>query len=150
MKKRRLFLTAMLPLAVFAISVSVKASNPISVTYQVDPSYEVVIPSDTTIPYLTEKTYYGTIQIKKAVLEADKCILVEMNSGGALINEENPKSKIPYQILDGSKPFTGQKYTKAGEETDLDIAFKKADWKKAMSGTYKTAITFTISYVDKE
>lgn len=150
MKKKRLFLMAMVSFAVFAISVSVKASNSISVTYQVDPSYEVVIPSNTTIPYLTEKTFYGTIQIKEAVLEADKCILVEMNSGGALINEEHPKSKIPYQILNGKKTFTGQKYTKAGEETDLDISIKKADWKKARSGTYKTAITFTISYVDKE
>ena len=82
MKKKRLFLMAMVSFAVFAISVSVKASNSISVTYQVDPSYEVVIPSNTTIPYLTEKTFYGTIQIKEAVLEADKCILVEMNSLG--------------------------------------------------------------------
>ena len=37
-----------------------------------------------------------------------------------------------------------------GEKTKLDVAINKEDWEKAAGGTYKTAITFTISYVDKE
>lgn len=149
MKKKGFIESVLLALLICVIPISAKASGNISVMYQVDPSYEVVIPSDTNIPFLTEKTAYGKIQIKEAVLEADKCILVEMNSRGALINEENPKSKIPYRILNGEKLFTSQKYTKAGEETILDISIKKEDWEKAMGGTYKTEITFTISYVDK-
>ena len=150
MKKKGIIYAVLLALLIFVIPVSVKASGNISVMYQVDPSYEVVIPADTNIPYMTEKTTYGTIQIKEAVLEADKCILVEMHSSGALINEEHPNSKIPYEILNANKRFTSQKYTKAGEETKLDISIKKEDWEKAMGGTYKTAITFTISYVDKK
>ena len=150
MKKKGLIVAVLLALAVFGTSVSANAQNNISVTYQVDPSYEVVIPSDTNIPFLAEKTSYGTIQIKEAVLEEDKCILVEMDSSGVLVNEEYPDSRIPYRILNGEVPFTSQKYTKAGEETKLDISIKKGDWEKAMGGTYKTAITFTISYVDRK
>lgn len=150
MKKKQLIVTVLLVLAFSVIPVSAKASNTISVMYQVDPSYEVVIPSYTDIPYMAEMTTYGTIQIKEAVLEEDKCILVEMNSSGVLVNEEYPQSTIPYQVLHENKPFTSQKYTKKGEETKLDISIKKEDWKKAMGGTYKAEITFTISYVDKK
>ena len=150
MKKKRLIVTVLLALVFFGIPVSAKASGNISVVYQVDPSYEVLIPTNAEIPFMAEKTTYGKIQIKEAVLEADKCILVEMNSSGALINEENPNAKIPYRILSDDKPFTSRKYTKAGEETKLDISINKGDWEKAAGGTYKTAITFTISYVDKE
>ena len=150
MKNKRLIVTALLALAVSVLPVSAKARDGIDVTYQVDPSYEVVIPSDTTIPFLSEKEDCGSIQIKKAVLEENKCILVEMSSSGALINEEHPKSQIPYQISDGRAPFTSQKYTKAGEETKLYVSIKKEDWEKAIGGNYKTEITFTISYVDKE
>ena len=150
MKNKRLIVTALLALAVSFIPLTAKAGDDISVTYQVDPSYEVVIPSDTTIPFMSEEAAFGTIQIKEAVLEEDKCILVEMNSGGYLINEENPNSQIPYQIINKDEPFTCQKYTKAGEETKLYISIKKEDWEKAIGGKYKTEITFTISYVDKE
>ena len=149
MKKKRIIVTALLTLALLAVPASAKASNTISVMYQVDPSYEVVIPSYTNIPYLAETATYGTIQIKEAILEEDKCILVEMNSSGVLINEEYPQSTIPYKVLHDNKPFTSQKYTKKGEETKLEISINKEDWKKAMGGTYKAAITFTISYVDK-
>ena len=149
MKKKRIIVTALLTLVLLAVPASAKASNTISVMYQVDPSYEVVIPSYTNIPYLAETATYGTIQIKEAILEEDKCILVEMNSAGVLINEEYPQSTIPYKVLHDNKPFTSQKYTKKGEETELEIHIKKEDWKKAMGGTYKAAITFTISYVDK-
>ncbi|MGN0515210.1 MAG: hypothetical protein ACI4GD_13125 [Lachnospiraceae bacterium] len=149
MKKKRIIVTALLTLALLAVPASAKASNTISVMYQVDPSYEVVIPSYTDVPYLEETSTYGTIQIKEAILEVDKCILVEMNSSGVLINEEYPQSTIPYKVLHDNKPFTSQKYTKKGEETKLEISINKEDWKKAMGGTYKAAITFTISYVDK-
>lgn len=109
-----------------------------------------MIPSDATVPFLTEKSAYGTIEIKEAVLEENKCILVKMDASGTLVNEKHPKSKIPYQILNGKKEFKSQKYTKAGEKTDLTISIKKADWNKARGGSYKTAVTFTISYVDRK
>lgn len=103
MKKKLLILTALLTFAISAMTVSAKAPGKTNVTYQVDPSYEVVIPSDATVPFLTEKSAYGTIEIKEAVLEENKCILVKMDASGTLVNEKHPKSKIPYQILNGKK-----------------------------------------------
>ena len=150
MKIKRLIVTVLLVFAVSFTPISAKARDDINVTYQVDPSYEVVIPSDTDIPFMTEKTSCGTIQIKEALLEENKCILVEMNSSGNLINEENPDDKIPYQILNEDKQFTSQKYTKAGEETKLNISIKKEDWEKALGGNYKTEIKFTVSYANKD
>lgn len=149
MKIKRLIVTVLMVFAVSFTPISAKARDNISVTYQVDPSYEVVTPSDTGIPFMTEKISCGTIQIKEALLEENKCILVEMDSSGNLINEENPNDKIPYQILNEDKQFTSQKYTKAGEETELNISIKKEDWERALGGNYKTEIKFTISYVDK-
>ena len=94
MKKKLLILTALLTFAISAMTVSAKAPGKTNVTYQVDPSYEVVIPSDATVPFLTEKSAYGTIEIKEAVLEENKCILVKMDASGTLVNEKHPKSKI--------------------------------------------------------
>ena len=150
MKMKRFMMAALLVLAVSGMSLSPKALKETSVTYQVDPSYEVVIPTDVAIPFLAEEVSYGKILIQEAILEENKCILVEINSGGALVNDENPNATIPYQILCDGKPFTGQKYTKAGEETKLEISIRKEDWNKAAGGTYRTAVTFRISYVDKE
>ena len=45
MKKKLLILTALLTFAISAMTVSAKAPGKTNVTYQVDPSYEVVIPS---------------------------------------------------------------------------------------------------------
>ena len=150
MKIKRLIATALLALAVSFIPIPAKSQDNISVTYQVNPSYEVEIPSDTGIPFMTENISCGTIKIKKAVLEENKCILVEMNSSGNLINEDNPDDKIPFQILNEDKQFTSQKYTKAGEETKLNISIKKEDWEKALGGNYKTEIKFTVSYANKD
>ena len=83
MKKKLLILTALLTFAISAMTVSAKAPGKTNVTYQVDPSYEVVIPSDATVPFLTEKSAYGTIEIKEAVLEENKCILVKMDAAAA-------------------------------------------------------------------
>ena len=102
MKKKLLILTALLTFAISAMTVSAKAPGKTNVTYQVDPSYEVVIPSDATVPFLTEKSAYGTIEIKEAVLEENKCILVKMDASGTLVNEKHPKSKIP-EIHEGRR-----------------------------------------------
>lgn len=149
MKWKRLTVAVLLTLAASAIPVSARTAGTISVEYQVDPYYEVVIPSEADVSFMVEKTAYGTIAVQEAVLEDDKCILVEMNASGFLENEEDPQARIPYQILDENEPFTSQTYTKEGEGTKLDIFIKNEDWEKAKGGKYTTEVTFTISYVDK-
>lgn len=121
-----------------------------TVTYQVDPVYEVEIPTTSTIPFQTSKCSYGKIIIREALLEQNKCIRVTMDSDGILTNQEDSCVGIPYQILEGNRPFTGRDYTRTGEETDLTIAIAQEDWNRATSGAYKTSVIFKISYVDKE
>lgn len=62
MKKKLLILAALLTFAISAMTVSAKAPGKTNVTYQVDPSYEVVIPSDATVPFLTENRRMGPLR----------------------------------------------------------------------------------------
>ena len=100
-----------------------------TVSYHVDPAYQVTIPVDTSMRFNETETSYGNIVVEQA------------------------QAVIPYQILaqdeTGSRPFTSAQYTKAGEVTPLTSAIKKEDWKKAAAGEYADTVTFTISYVDK-
>ncbi len=124
-----------------------------TVSYHVDPAYQVTIPVDTSMRFNETETSYGNIVVEQAQIEDGKCIQVSLLSDLNLKNSNNSKAVIPYQILAqdeaGSRPFTSAQYTKAGEETPLTIAIKKEDWKKAAAGEYADTVTFTISYVDK-
>ena len=124
-----------------------------TVSYHVDPAYQVTIPVDTSMRFNETETSYGNIVVEQAQIEDGKCIQVSLLSDLNLKNSNNSKVVIPYQILAqdeaGSRPFTSAQYTKAGEETPLTIAIKKEDWKKAAAGEYADTVTFTISYVDK-
>lgn len=105
-----------------------------TVSYHVDPAYQVTIPVDTSMQFNETETSYGNIVVEQAQIEDGKCIQVSLLSDLNLKNSNNSKAVIPYQILAqdeaGSRPFTSAQYTKAGEETPLTIAIKKEDWKK--------------------
>ena len=112
-----------------------------TVSYHVDPAYQVTIPVDTSMRFNETETSYGNIVVEQAQIEDGKCIQVSLLSDLNL--------RILAQDEAGSRPFTSAQYTKAGEETPLTIAIKKEDWKKAAAGEYADTVTFTISYVDK-
>lgn len=124
-----------------------------TVSYHVDPAYQVTIPIDTSMRFNETEVPYGNIVVEQAQIDDGKCIQVSLLSDLTLKNSSNENAVIPYQILTGdeagSHPFTSAQYTKAGEETPLTIAIKKEDWKKAAAGEYADTVTFTISYVDK-
>ena len=124
-----------------------------TVTYHVDPAYQVTIPIDTGMQFNETETSYGEIVVEQAQIDEGKCIQVSLLSDLTLKNSNNTNAVIPYQILaqdeSGSHPFTSAQYTKAGEETQLTIVIKKEDWKKAVAGEYADTVIFTISYVDK-
>lgn len=130
-------------------AVTASAGSKTTVSYTVDPVYLVTIPTNTLVPFNQLEYDYGKIVVEKALLEEDKCIEVSMDSEGFLVNQENPDSVIPYRILADGSPFTNQRYTQTGEETQLTISIQQEDWNKAAGGAYKTAVTFNISYVDK-
>ncbi len=150
MKRRHIIPAALLLLMLPAVTASATAAGQTKVTYQIDPAYEVEIPTISTIPFQTLRCNYGKIIIRKALLEPDKCIRVTMDTDGLLKNQESPRATIPYQILEGNSPFDGHTYTKTGEETELTIAIAQEDWNRAASGEYSTSVIFHISYEDKE
>ena len=150
MKEKMILAVTLLLLTVPMISAAAEPPKKTTVIYEVDPAYEVVIPTSMDVSYQATESVYGKIRVENALLEADKCILVTMDSDGVLKNEAHPDAVIPYQILADGKPFTKQTYTKTGEETKLVVSIAPEDWKKAAGGSYKTAITFTISYVNRQ
>lgn len=120
-----------------------------SVSYHVDPSYQVTIPIDTSVQFNETSASYGKIVVTEAKIDEDKCIQVSLNSDFLLKNDSDANAVIPYKIMAGEEPFTKMQYTKAGEETPLTIEIAKEDWKKATAGAYAGTTTFTVSYVDK-
>lgn len=132
-----------------AATASAGTAGQATVIYEVEPAWQVEFPGDTTVPFETSEAAYGRIVVTEALLEEGKCIRVTMNADGILRNTENPEIEIPYRILNDGKPFTGATYTAAGEETKLMIAIAPEDWKRAVSGEYRTSITFQTSYEEK-
>lgn len=150
MKRRHSIPAALLLLMLPAVTASAMTAGQTVVTYQIDPVYEVEIPTISTIPFQTLRCNYGKIIIREALLEQNKCIRVTMDTDGCLQNQDNPRAAIPYQILEGDSPFEGHSYTQTGEETELVIAIAQEDWNRATSGKYSTSVVFHISYEDKE
>ena len=139
MKKKRAVAGGLL--LVLGIAQSVSAGTT-TVTYHVDPSYMVLVPANTTIPFNEESVNYGKIRIEEAQIEEGKCIQVELK------NQSGKEGEIPYEILADTTAFTKARYTTAGEETVLGITIDRESWKKAPSGSYADTVTFQISYVD--
>ena len=151
MKKKRAVAGGLL--LVLGIAQSVSAGTT-TVTYHVDPSYMVLVPANTTIPFNEESVNYGKIRIEEAQIEEGKCIQVELISDKKLKNQSGKEGEIPYEILADTTAFTKARYTTAlqtafaGEETVLGITIDRESWKKAPSGSYADTVTFQISYVD--
>ena len=144
MKKKRAVAGGLL--LVLGIAQSVSAGTT-TVTYHVDPSYMVLVPANTTIPFNEESVNYGKIRVEEAQIEEGKCIQVELISDKKLKNQSGKEGEIPYEILADTTAFTKARYTTAGEETVLGITIDRESWKKAPSGSYADTVTFQISYV---
>lgn len=132
MKKKRAVAGGLL--LVLGIAQSVSAGTT-TVTYHVDPSYMVLVPANTTIPFNEESVNYGKIRIEEAQIEEGKCIQVELISDKKLKNQSGKEGEIPYEILADTTAFTKARYTTAGEETVLGITIDRESWKKAPSGS---------------
>ena len=141
MKKKRAVAGGLL--LVLGIAQSVSAGTT-TVTYHVDPSYMVLVPANTTIPFNEESVNYGKIRVEEAQIEEGKCIQVELISDKKLKNQSGKED----EILADTTAFTKARYTTAGEETVLGITIDRESWKKAPSGSYADTVTFQISYVD--
>ena len=132
-----------------------------TVSYHVDPAYQVTIPVDTSMQFNETETSYGNIVVEQAQIEDGKCIQVSLLSDLNLKNSNNSKAVIPYQILAQDEAGSRKKthvtlHLKSCLTTQMRPSThrrwwsrKKEDWKKAAAGEYADTVTFTISYVDK-
>lgn len=93
MKKKRAVAGGLL--LVLGIAQSVSAGTT-TVTYHVDPSYMVLVPANTTIPFNEESVNYGKIRVEEAQIEEGKCIQVELISDKKLKNQSGKEGEIPY------------------------------------------------------
>ena len=84
MKKKRAVAGGLLRVLGIAQSVSAETTT---VTYHVDPSYMVLVPANTTIPFNEESVNYGKIRVEEAQIEEGKCIQVELISDKKLKNQ---------------------------------------------------------------
>ena len=97
MKKKRAVAGGLL--LVLGIAQSVSAGTT-TVTYHVDPSYMVLVPANTTIPFNEESVNYGKIRVEEAQIEEGKCIQVELISDKKLKNQSGKEGEIPSEILE--------------------------------------------------
>ena len=116
MKKKRAVAGGLL--LVLGIAQSVSAGTT-TVTYHVDPSYMVLVPANTTIPFNEESVNYGKIRVEEAQIEEGKCIQVELISDKKLKNQSGKEGEIPYEILADTTAFTKARYTTAGKRRCL-------------------------------
>lgn len=93
MKKKRAVAGGLL--LVLGIAQSVSAGTT-TVTYHVDPSYMVLVPANTTIPFNEESVNYGKIRVEEAQIEEGKCIQVELISDKKLKNQSAKECNVFY------------------------------------------------------
>ena len=139
MKKKRAVAGGLL--LVLGIAQSVSAGTT-TVTYHVDPSYMVLVPANTTIPFNEESVNYGKICVEEAQIEEGKCIQVELISDKKLKNQSGKEGEIPYEILADTTAFTKARYTTAGEETVLGITIDRESWKRHRQAPMRIRLLF--------
>ena len=125
-----------------------------TVSYHVDPAYQVTIPVDTSMRFNETETSYGNIVVEQAQIEDGKCIQVSLLSDLNLKNSNNSKAVIPLsdfwrRMRREAGHLHQRSIQKPGKRHLLLSRLKKEDWKKAAAGEYADTVTFTISYVDK-
>lgn len=113
----------------------------------IEPTYLVSVPGDTTVNFNNTETTFGQIEIEKAQIDPDMCIVVALSTDGELVHT-NEKEVLPYTIVDDAtnEVFTSASYTDQGQTTDLSINIAASDWASAYAGAYSDTVTFTISY----
>ena len=152
MKKLFTLILAILVLA--GSSLTVLAANSTggqtTITANVEPTYTVVIPANTTVDFNANQTAFGAIEVTAAQIHSNMCIKVTLTSDGKLENTLDADKIIPYTIQDSEgNVFTSATYLTKGDKTVLSIHITQDDWNAAYAGNYTDTVTFTVSYVNK-
>ncbi len=127
------------------------------ITTEIDPTYIVTIPADTTVAFNTLRTDFGSVELTEARLEPNAFIRVSLESDYELKNAADVTKTIPYDVVmeeqNEDQEFVYNSVmgediilTETGEKADLDIDITQDDWDSAYAGTYADTVTFNVQY----
>lgn len=126
------------------------------ITTSVAPAFTVTIPADTTVPFNSLNTDFGSVTLESARLAPNKVVAVDVSSDYTLKNSTDNQEIIPYTVTtfaDGTTDVMEVKgntlyFDEAGDSYDLTINIRQVAWDAAAAGDYSDTVTFNIAYVD--
>lgn len=134
-----------------ASAVSAFAANPTSgattIKTNIQPTYTVEIPAQTSIPFNATSTPLATkLGLSKAQLDPNHKVTVTATVN-ALKNDKDSSKTIPFTLhnQDGTD-FTSAEFTDTTKKVQLSVHIDKTAWDAAPAGNYTGSVTFNIAY----
>ena len=134
-----------------ASAVSAFAANPTSgattIKTNIQPTYTVEIPAQTSIPFNATSTPLATkLGLSKAQLDPNHKVTVTATVN-ALKNDADAGKTIPFTLhnQDGSA-FTSAEFTDTTKKVQLSVHIAQSAWDAAPAGNYTGSVTFNIAY----
>ena len=116
------------------------------VSTEAAPSYTVLIPADTEIPFNSTSYAFGEVKLESGVLHKNAYVSVTLSNSGNLVNEDDSEAKIPYTVEDAEGVFESAAFNTVGDSKELTIKIAEDAWKVSRAGKYSDTNTFEISY----
>ena len=134
-----------------ASAVSAFAANPTSgattIKTNIQPTYTVEIPAQTSIPFNATSTPLATkLGLSKAQLDPNHKVTVTATAN-ALKNDADNTKTIPFTLhnQDGTD-FTSAEFTDTNKKVQLSVHIAQSAWDAAPAGNYTGSVTFNIAY----
>ena len=120
---------------------------PLHVTYKVDPSYTVTIPTSVTLNATTPST--ATVKADGVTIPYNKSLAVTLNSstGFKVITAEG--AELPYKVKNGNTVVSNDAAVlevRSGSGS-TELTFELVDKNVTYSGDYADTVTFTVGLV---
>lgn len=133
-----------------ASAVSAFAANPTSgvttIKTNIQPTYTVEIPAQTSIPFNATSTPLATkLGLSKAQLDPNHKVTVTATVN-ALKNDKDSSKTIPFTLYEGNTVFTSADFTDTNKKVQLSVHIAQSAWDAAPAGNYTGSVTFNIAY----
>ena len=134
-----------------ASAVSAFAANPTSgvttIKTNIQPTYTVEIPAQTSIPFNATSTPLATkLGLSKAQLDPNHKVTVTATAN-ALKNDKDSSKTIPFTLHnENGSAFTSAEFTDTNKKVQLSVHIAQTAWDAAPAGNYTGSVTFNIAY----
>ncbi|WP_308000145.1 hypothetical protein [uncultured Gemmiger sp.] len=134
-----------------ASAVSAFAANPTSgattIKTNIQPTYTVEIPAQTSIPFNATSTPLATkLGLSKAQLDPNHKVTVTATVN-ALKNDADANKTIPFTLHnENGSAFTSAEFTDTNKKVQLSVHIAQTAWDAAPAGNYTGSVTFNIAY----